>query len=75
MLWNVHISWKKMALMSIFSLTIIVISVSIMRVNLTNVFTAKNRKAEITLQYFWIDIEVAVFMFFSSVRHPAYRSQ
>lgn len=62
MLWNVRISWKKkLALMSIFSLTIIVIIFSIVRVALVS---AKGSTADISWLYTWSNIEVAVCTFF-----------
>lgn len=71
MLWNVRISWqKKLALMSIFSLTIIVIVFSIVRVTLVS---AKNRTADISWLYMWSNIEVAVCKFFSFVHNSVHR--
>lgn len=64
MLWNVHVSWgKKLALIGIFSLTIIVIIVSIIRVT---VVTSKTASADVTWLYLWGSIEMAVGMFFMS---------
>lgn len=65
MLWNVRISWKKkLTLMGIFSLTIIVIIFSIVRVALVN---SKHRSIDISWLYMWSNIEVAVCTFFSSL--------
>lgn len=65
MLWNVHISWKKkLALMSIFSLTVIVIIFSIVRVALIN---SENSTPDISWVYMWTNIEVAVCSFFFSI--------
>ena len=64
MLWNVHVFWaKKLALIGIFSLTIIVVIVSIIRVT---VVTSKTVSADVTWLYLWGSIEVAVGMFFLS---------
>ncbi|MCJ1262604.1 hypothetical protein MMC22_002474 [Lobaria immixta] len=58
MLWNVRISWKKkLALMSIFSLTVIVIIVSIVRVTVVN---TKNSTPDQSWMFMWSNIEVAV---------------
>ena len=64
MLWNVHVSWgKKLALIGIFSLTIIVIVVSIIRVT---VVTSKTAQADVTWLFVWGSIEMAVGMLFLS---------
>ncbi len=58
MLWNIQISLrKKLALMGIFSLTVIVMVVAIVRVA---VVTTKNTNADISWLYFWSNIEIAV---------------
>ena len=61
MLWNVHISWKKkLALIGLFSLTIIVIIFSIVRVA---VVTSRKSQADVTWLYMWSNIEMAVCTF------------
>ena len=72
MLWNVRISWrKKLALMSIFSLTIIVIVFSIVRVVVVSV---RGSTADITWLYLWSNIEVVVCTFFYFLYQLAYCS-
>ncbi len=62
MLWNVRVSWdKKLALMGIFSLTVFVIIVSIIRIA---VVTSKTVQGDVTWLYMWGLIEMAVGMFF-----------
>ncbi len=57
MLWNVHISWKKkLALIGLFSLTIIVIIFSIVRVA---VVTSRKSQADVTWLYMLSNIEMA----------------
>ena len=61
MLWNVRISWrKKLALIGLFSLTVIVIIFSIVRVA---VVTSHKTQADVTWLYMWSNIEMAVCMF------------
>lgn len=63
MLCNVRISWKKkFALMGIFSLTVIVIVFSIVRVVL---IYSENRTADVSWLYMWYNIEVAICKFIS----------
>ena len=58
MLWNVKISWRnKLALIGVFSLTIIVIIFSIVRVA---VVSSRNTQADITWLFMWSNIEMAV---------------
>ncbi|KAI9878023.1 MAG: hypothetical protein M1830_002143 [Pleopsidium flavum] len=58
MLWNVRISWRrKLALIGIFSLTVIVIIFSIVRVA---VVTSTTTQADISWLYMWSNIEMAV---------------
>ncbi|KAL8644237.1 MAG: hypothetical protein Q9226_007866, partial [Calogaya cf. arnoldii] len=58
MLWNVRIPLgKKIALMGLFSLTVIVIAVSIVRVA---VVTSRDTQADVTWLYIWSLIEMAV---------------
>lgn len=72
MLWNVSISWKKkLALMSIFSLTIIVVVISIVRVA---VGISKKSPADMGWLYMWSNVEVAVCTFFSFLHYPPYCS-
>lgn len=62
MLWNVRISWrKKLALMSIFSLTVIVIVISIVRVAVVTLVSVRGSTAlDITWLYMWWNIEIGV---------------
>lgn len=56
MLWNVRISWRrKLALMVIFSLTIIVTVVSIVRIAL---ISSKNKTEDISWLYMWSNVEM-----------------
>lgn len=72
MLWNVQISLrKKLALMGIFSLTVIVMVVAIVRVA---VVTTKNTNADISWLYFWSNIEIAVGIC-TPPPHPPFRVQ
>ena len=72
MLWNVSISWKKkLALMSLFSLTIIVIVISIVRVA---VGISKKSSADMGWIHLWNNIEVSVCTFFSFLHHSSDRS-
>jgi hypothetical protein len=58
MLWNVRISWaKKLALVGIFSLTVIVIILAIVRVA---VVTSHHTQVDISWLYLWSNIEMAV---------------
>lgn len=61
LLWNSRISWKKkLLLMSIFSLTVIVIIISIVRISL--IISSANR-GDISWLYLWSNIEVVICMF------------
>ena len=79
MLWNIRISWKKkLALMTIFSLTVIVIIVSIVRITLVN---TKYTGSDISWLHMWSNIETAVCTFFfphlffiMCAHHPVYDS-
>lgn len=58
MLWNVRVPLlKKLALMSLFSLTVIVIGTSITRVS---VVPTEGRQADVTWLYLWHNIEMFV---------------
>ena len=64
MLWNVRVSLrKKMALMSLFSLTVIVMGASITRVS---VVPTKNKQADVSWLYLWHNIEMSVSMYCSA---------
>lgn len=68
MLWSVRVSWgKKLALIGMFSLTVIVIIVSIIRIA---VVTSKTVQADVTWLYMWGLIEMAVGMLFFA-RHKS----
>ena len=72
MLWNARISQKqKMALMSIFSLTIIVIIVSIVRVALAS---SPNKNIDTVWLFMWNTIELAVGMFVLFFHFSAHRT-
>jgi hypothetical protein len=73
MLWNVRISLrKKLALIGIFSLTVIVIVFAIVRVA---VVTSYTKQSDITWLYVWSNIEMSVGKCFTrlpqSIRNPA----
>lgn len=58
MMWNVRISWgQKLALMGLFSLTIIATIVSILRVGLV---TSDKHQIDTTWLYMWSNIDMAV---------------
>lgn len=63
MLWNVRISWgQKLALMGLFSLTIIATIVSILRVALV---TSSKHQLDTTWLYMWSNVDMAVGKFTS----------
>ena len=58
MMWNVRISWgQKLALMGLFSLTIIVTIVAVLRVALVS---SSKHQLDTTWLYTWSNIEMAV---------------
>lgn len=58
MLWNVRVPlMKKLALMSLFSLTLIVVGTTITRVS---VIPTEHKQADVSWLYFWHNLELAV---------------
>jgi hypothetical protein len=63
MLWNVRVPLKKkLALMSLFSLTIIVMGISITRVSVT---PTRHTQADVSWLYMWYNMEMSVSKYFS----------